>query len=250
LAASDFRRRATFDFHTLYFALNIWSTGMSPATVLQRLSFGLLLLTSLFFTSQVLAQGKFVEGTHFQRLKTPQPVSTGSNIEVLEIFSYACSHCAHFEPTMQKWKASKPKNAQLVLLPAIFNQSWVPFARAFYVAQSLNILDKSHLKLFNALHTEGKQFANVDELASWYAAAGTGITAKQFTDAFVSSGLEAKLQESVERVPKYEVDGTPSVVVDGKFKFDVTSAGGLEAVPDLINHLVAQAARERAGKPK
>lgn len=199
----------------------------------------------LFGASAATAQSKFVEGTHYFKLKAPQPVSTGADIEVLEVFSYACSHCATFEPTIQAWKIKKPKNAQLVLLPAIFNQSWVPFARAFYTAQALNVLDKSHSAFFKAIHQERKPFASVDDVAKWYGAAGLGVTAKQFNDAFLATGLDAKLAASVDRVPKYEVEGTPAVIVDGKYRFDVTSAGSLEAVPELINYLVVLTAAQR-----
>lgn len=191
-----------------------------------------------FGANGAFAQPKFVEGTHYFKVKAPQPVSTGAKIEVLEVFSYACSHCATFEPIIQAWKAKKPANAQLVLMPAIFNQSWVPFARAFYTAQALKVLDKSHAAFFKAIHTERKPFASMEDVANWYGGAGLGITAKQFGDAFLAKGLDAKLQNSVDRVPKYEVEGTPAIIVDGKYRFDLTSAGSMEAVPELINYLV------------
>ncbi len=199
----------------------------------------------IFGANSAFAQSKFVEGTHYFKLKAPQPVSTGANIEVLEVFSYACSHCATFEPIIQTWKAKKPANAQLVLLPAIFNQSWVPFARAFYTAQALNVLDKSHGAFFKAIHAERKPFASMEDVANWYGSAGLGITAKQFGDAFLATGLDAKLQNSVDRVPKYEVEGTPAMVIDGKYRFDLTSAGSMEAVPELINYLVVLTAAQR-----
>ena len=204
-----------------------------------------LLSVSFLGANPALAQSKFVEGTHYFKLKAPQPVSTGAKIEVLEVFSYACLHCATFEPTIQAWKAKSPKNAQLVLLPAIFNQSWVPFARAFYAAQALNVLDKSHAAFFNAIHVERKPFASVDDVANWYGTAGLGITAKQFNDAFLATGLDAKLQASVDRVPKYEVEGTPAMIIDGKYRFDMKSAGSEAAVPDLINYLVGLTAAQR-----
>jgi protein dithiol oxidoreductase (disulfide-forming) len=219
---------------------------MSMLLNLTRRAALVLASTALVFGANgAFAQSKFVEGTHYFKLKAAQPVSTGTNIEVLEVFSYACSHCATFEPIIQTWKAKKPANAQLVLLPAIFNQSWVPFARAFYTAQALNVLDKSHGAFFKAIHTERKPFASMEDVANWYGSAGLGITAKQFGDAFLATGLDAKLQNSVDRVPKYEIEGTPAMVIDGKYRFDLTSAGSMEAVPELINYLVVITAAQR-----
>ena len=43
------------------------------------------------FAAGAAAQG-LVEGTHYVRLKNPQPVETGKNIEVIEFFSYGCPH--------------------------------------------------------------------------------------------------------------------------------------------------------------
>jgi protein dithiol oxidoreductase (disulfide-forming) len=204
------------------------------------------LVVGLTFAGASFAQALFQEGPNFQRLPQAMPVSTGAQIEVLEVFSYACSHCAHFEPTLSAWKATMPKNAKLIYMPAVFQPAWVPYARSFYAAEQLGVLEKSHAKMFKALFEEQKQFANVDDIANWYAQ--FGISAKAFTDAFTSAGMEAKLQRVVDLTPKYGVEGTPTMVVDGKYKFDVTSAGGPDKVGPLLNFLISKAAAERGKK--
>ena len=47
-------------------------------------------------------------------------------VEVMEVFSYGCPACNHFQPTMKKIKAALPANAQLVYLPASWNaaENW------------------------------------------------------------------------------------------------------------------------------
>jgi protein dithiol oxidoreductase (disulfide-forming) len=203
-------------------------------------------IVGLLLSASSFAQALFQEGQNFQRLPQAMPVSTGAQIEVLEVFSYACSHCAHFDPTLQTWKATMPKNAKVVYMPAVFNQSWVPYARAFYAAQQLGILEKSHSKMFKALFEEQKQFAKVEDIAAWYTQ--FGVTAKAFTDAFTASGMDAKLQRVIDLTPKYGVEGTPTVIVDGKYKFDMASAGGAEKVGPLLNFLISKAASERGKK--
>ena len=96
------------------------------------------------------------------------------------------------------------------------------------------------------MYEENKTFNSIDELSAWYA--GHGVTAEQFKNAFTANGMEAKLQRVIELTPKYEVEGTPSFVVDGKYKFDVGTAGGMDQVPLLLNYLVAKAAAERGAK--
>jgi thiol:disulfide interchange protein DsbA len=46
-------------------------------------------------------------------------------------------------------------------------------------------------------------------------------------------------------VPRWGVAGTPSMIVNGKYRFDVSSAGGHQNVIELIDFLVA---KERAAK--
>jgi protein dithiol oxidoreductase (disulfide-forming) len=203
------------------------------------------LIFGLLVASAGFAQSMYQEGVQYKRLKQPMPVGSGAQIEVLEVFSYACQHCAHFEPTMEAWRKTMPKNAKFAVLPAIFHDSWAPFARAYFAAEQLGITEKTHGALFKAMYEQNKQFGSIAEMADWFALAG-GVTAKQFTDAFTAPGMEAKLQRVVELTPKYEVEGTPSIVIDGKYLIDMQTAGGMDKVPSLINFLIQKAASERA----
>src|SRR5690606_5470625 len=91
-------------------------------------------------------------GKHYFVIDPPQPTASGERIEVLEVFSYACPHCAHFQPYAEQIRQALPKYAAFDYMPAIFNAQWEPFARAYYTAQSLGVLDATHQPLFDALH--------------------------------------------------------------------------------------------------
>ena len=54
----------------------------------------------------------------------------------------------------------------------------------------------------------------------------------------------------MELTPRYEVAGTPTLIIDGKYSFDVTSAGGIEKVAALLNFLIEKAAAERTAPKK
>lgn len=202
----------------------------------------------LLISAVSFAQALYQEGVQFTRLKTPVPVESGAQIEVIEVFSYACPHCAHLEPTMDAWRKTMPKNVKFTALPAIFHDSWAAFARAYYASEQLKIVEKTHGALFKALYEQNKQFSNVEDMANWFA--GYGVTAKQFTDAFTAPGMEAKLKRAVELAPRYEISGTPTLVIDGKYSFDVSSAGGMEKVPALLDFLIQKAASERSAPKK
>ena len=189
---------------------------------------------------------KWQEGTRYFLVEPPQPTASGSKVEVLEVFSYACIHCAHFQPTADTIKKELPSYASFSYMPAIFTPQWEPYARAFYTAQSLGVLDKSHQALFDALHTQHKPLSDINALAAVYA--DYGIDPAKFISASTSFEVESKMARSVAMVPKYGIDGTPSIIVNGKYRLNRGSAGSDEQVVELVKYLVEKAHKETAAK--
>lgn len=198
-------------------------------------------LTSITACAQVTPEA-FQAGTHYFPIEPAQPTSSGGKIEVIEVFSYACIHCAHFEPTVQKWKSTMPANVAFSYLPAAFNASWEVFARAYFAAQDLGIAEMGHQDLFDGIHVR-RDIRNLEDIAKVYAKYGK--TEKQFIDATTSFGVEMKLNRAKQMVPAYGVDGTPTVIVAGKYRINGNSAGGQEKIFDVVNFLVAKEALAR-----
>lgn len=189
---------------------------------------------------------KWQEGTSYFLVEPPQPTASGSKVEVLEVFSYACVHCAHFQPTADRIKTELPDYASFSYMPAIFSPQWEPFARAFYTAQSLGVLDKTHQPLFDAIHTEHKPLSDIGALAGFYAT--YGVDPAKFDAASKSFEVESKIARSLAMVPKYGIDGTPSIIVNGKYRLSRGSAGSDEQVVELVKYLVDKAHKEGVAK--
>lgn len=191
-----------------------------------------------------LAQGlleKYQAGTHYYPIQPAQAVTAPKGtVEVLEVFSYACIHCAHFQAKVDAWKKTKPANASFVLLPAAWNPTWEMVARAYYASEALGILDKTHDAFFNAIFIDKVPFASLQDVASWYTK--FGVTEQAFLDTANSFTTNTKIQRSKQMVPRYGVDGTPSIVVAGKYRVTGESAGGYDNVFDVVNFLVAKEA--------
>lgn len=187
-------------------------------------------------------------GTNYFVIDPPQPTASGSKIEVLEVFSYACPHCAHFQPYAQQLKKSLPSYASFGYMPAVFQPAWEPFARAFYAEQSLGVLDKTHQKLFDALYTEHQQLRTIDDLATFFAT--QGVDKAKFLSAANSFEVESKLSRARDLVTKYGIDGTPSIIVNGKYRASGSSAGGFPQLIELVNWLVAKEHADNAKPAK
>lgn len=180
-------------------------------------------------------------GADYLLIDTRVPTSTGDKIEVTEVFSYACPHCAHFQPTVDELKAKLPANAQLVLIPAVFRPEWEPFARAFYTAQSLGILDKTHQALFDALYSEHLPLTTLDSLVNGFYA-NHGANPSTFLSTANSFVIDSKLSRGDQLVRAYGVTGTPTLIVNGKYRVEMSSErkiGPAEAI-QIVLYLVQQ----------
>jgi thiol:disulfide interchange protein DsbA len=177
------------------------------------------------------------------------PTSTGDKVEVVEVFSYACPHCAHFQPSMDELKAKLPNGAQLVLVPAVFRPEWEPFARAFYTAQSLGILDKTHQALFDALYEQHLPLTTLDSLANGFYASH-GANPSTFLSTANSFVIDSKLAHGDQLVRSYGVTGTPTLIVNGKYRVEMSSErkiGPAEAIQIVLFLVQQEAAAAKKG---
>lgn len=197
----------------------------------------------LAFTLPSAAQ-EFQEDVNFFPLLVEQPVRTGDRIEVLEIFWYGCPHCYALEPYLKKWLKNKPEFVEFVQLPAVLNRSWAFDARVFYTFVALGLMDELHEAYFDAIHQDRRRMKNVEQVASW--AQEQGIDPQLILDTFNSFGVDSMLANATQMSGRYEADGVPTIIIDGKYRTTVSLAGGHNEIIDLINYLAQRAKSERA----
>jgi thiol:disulfide interchange protein DsbA len=183
----------------------------------------LTLLGGLLLTSACTAQSSastsvpYTEGVQYVTLPAPnQRYSTEGKVEVVEVFSYGCIHCAHFAPIAEQLRKELPKGAVFKLMPAPFSAEWLPFARAYYAAKQLGVVDRTHLELFTEKFGQNYPINTMDELADFYAR--QGVNRADFLRIANSDEVTAKMKNDLALIQKWQVDGTPSLVIDGKYK--------------------------------
>lgn len=207
----------------------------------------LLAVVLLFIAGVSFAQAPrtYVEGVDYIRLARPMSTATGDRVEVLEAFSYSCVHCAELEPILVQWKTTAPANAQLVRLPIAWpgNLDWEMAARAYFAAEALNVLDKTHQATFNVRFQQRKLLSTAEDYATHYAT--LGVDQAKFLAAMRSFTVGAKLKRSQKLAPEYGVVETPTVIIDGRYRLKARTLGEL---PELINFVVGKVAAERGSK--
>lgn len=149
------------------------------------------------------------------------PASTGGDdtapIEVVEAFSYACSHCANFEPRLAAWRSRLPADVRFEAVPMPLNDVWTEFARTYYAAVDLGILERTHVALFEAIHAKGVRIDSVDALVAWYAET-TGVDAAAFRAAMYSPGTDARIAGAHARATRWGIASTPTLVVGDRYR--------------------------------
>ncbi len=170
---------------------------------------------------------------------------TGKAISVVEVFGYSCPHCAHFQPYVDAWKKKQPADVKFSYLPAAFGGVWEAFARAYYAADAMGVLQKTHNGIFNAIHEQHRPITNLSDIAALYADFGVDKTV--FASTMQSFPITAKVDAARKQALRWGIDSTPTMVVAGKYRVMVTLAGREEGLLRNVDWLVA---KERAARKR
>ncbi len=180
----------------------------------------LALFSGLLLASACTAQSSdpvpYTEGVDYVILPAPhERYSDAGKVEVVEVFSYGCIHCAQFAPEADKLRKELPPGIEFKLMPAPFSATWVPYARAYYAAKKLGVVDRTHLQLFEAKFAKHYPINSMDELADFYAR--EGVNRAEFMRIALSEETTAKMKRDLNLLRTWQVDGTPTLVVNGKY---------------------------------
>ena len=198
---------------------------------------GLLIFSAVTFAAPT-------AGKDYLEIKPAQPTDTGNKVEVVEIFSYMCSHCNEFEPMIAAWVKRLPVDTQFRRMPVVFGRaSWETLARSYYALEAIGDIEKIHPKIFSAIHDDNVILQQKDVLMDWMEK--QGIDRKKFGSAYDSFSMGGKIQRSNQRAQSYGISGVPSIVIDGKYMISTTQAGNYENMLKIADELLKQV---RAGK--
>jgi protein dithiol oxidoreductase (disulfide-forming) len=187
-----------------------------------------------------------------------QPARTPSlpagKVEVTEVFSYACPACNIFQPTMHKLKQAMPANVVVDYLPAAFNpgEDWPMFQLAYVTAQILGVAQQWHDAMFDAVWKGGdlsitdpasrglkSRLPTIEDAAKFYSQ-HAGVPVDKFIATSKSFSADLKVRTDDDLIMGYKIDRTPTIIVNGKYRLHVESAGGDDQLIELVKYLVAK----------
>ena len=204
-----------------------------------------LVAASVFGITAVQAADTATAGKEYIELSNPVAVSQPGKIEVVELFWYGCPHCYHFEPVINPWAEKLPDDVNFKRIPAMFGGPWDAHGQMFLTLEAMGVEHKVHAAVFDAIQNQHKRLTDPEEMAEFLAT--QGVDKDKFLATFNSFAIKGQVKQAKELAKKYEITGVPSMIVNGKYRFDLGTAGGPEGALSVADQLIA---KERAAGAK
>ena len=194
-------------------------------------------------------------GSDYLTLQTPQPLeASAKKTEVIEFFMYHCPACNALEPTLLAWVR---KNGDKVAFRRVHiprQRENDPEARLFLTLEAMGVAESMHAKVLQTWHVDHQRLASDADNLAW--ALQSGLDRARFLDTYNSFGTTTRLRGLPRYVMNYQVDSTPTLVVDGRYLTNPAMVGAanpalppeqiFNATLQVVDALVAKAA---ASKP-
>ncbi|OWT63491.1 thiol:disulfide interchange protein DsbA/DsbL [Candidimonas nitroreducens] len=174
-------------------------------------------------------------------LDQAQPSDTPGKIEVLEFFAYTCPHCNAIEPMVEKWVKTLPSNVVFHPVPVAFNASMADLQKLYYTLAAMNRLDL-HAAVFKAIHEQHKAIYAEPAIVDW--AAAQGLDRNKFKSIFDSFGVQTSVTRANELAKNYQIEGTPSISVAGKYVTSPSMTQSYEGTITEAQRLVEMAEKK------
>ncbi len=209
----------------------------------------MLLCLPLWACAEEAPTADYAEGIDYAAVVPALAGTSDGKVKVVELFWYGCPHCFQFEPHIHKWLENKPANVEFERIPAVFmkdgkpNPSWELHARAYYTADVMGVLEKTHAPLFDAIHVKKKRLNTKEALRAIFVA--QGVDGAEFDASFNSFAVNGLVANAIRKTQEYGIDGVPSLAVQGKYRIGGRMAGSYDNMLKITDFLVA---REAAAK--
>ena len=213
----------------------------SLGQTLRASAFALVSVVLLAYQGETVAQT--VDSNKYKPVREEITVTTGSKVEVTELFWFGCGHCFALEPAIKEWKKNIPENAEFKKVPALFSKRWEFHGQAFYTMQSLGVPEAAYDEFFSNLHVKRKPINNIAQLTSFLK--NYDITTEQVESAFNSFDVNNKMRAAKKITQQSGATGVPAIIVDGKYLTSQQLGGGTSEMFEVVNQLIGKAASER-----
>lgn len=196
---------------------------------------------ALLLLVSAVAMADIQPGRDYVELRAPQPSSApAGKVEVIEFFSYTCIHCYRLEPAVESWAAKLPAHVSFRREQIVWSKEMEPLARLFATQRQMGLLDKLHKPVFDAMMRDKQNLADEKLLTPFLKA--QGVDANAFLQTSKSFGMASQVSRAAKMTRDYQVEGTPTFVVAGRY---ATMAAEPSRLLQVVDELIAKAKNGR-----
>lgn len=189
------------------------------------------------------APAELNEGVNYTVLSTPIPQQQAGKIEVLEFFGYFCPHCAHLEPVLSEHIKTFKDDTYMRREHVVWGDEMKPLARLAAAVEMAGESDKANSHIFDAMVNQKINLA--DTLKKWLSEQ-TAFDGKKVLAAFEAPESQARAAQMEELTNKFQISGTPTVIVGGKYQVEFKDwQSGMTTIDQLVDKV-----REEQKKPQ
>lgn len=184
-----------------------------------------------------------VEGNGYVDLSTARSSVAigGPHIEVF--FFYTCPHCYHFHHDhLQAWVEENKSRVTITQTPVIWRADFRSMAQAYYAGEMAHINPRFHTAVYEALHLNAKQERSASFFAD-IALACCNTPRAQFLALYESDAVRHAVESGSLRADLHRIDGTPTVIVNGRYLVSPSTAKGRSQMMPLIDELLKKPVR-------
>ena len=182
------------------------------------------------------------QGSSGYRVIAQQPVESGDRVEVIDFFFYACPYCNELRPRLEVWRQRKPADVVFRRIPVVRHDSWVPLAKTYYALEALGEAERLHGAVFHGYHVEELSMSQEKVIAEW--AEKHGLDREKFMAAYRSDDVRQKVEKARKMTMDYDIQGTPAMVVDGRYIAEGISPRSI----DILDGMIRLARQQRSAK--
>jgi thiol:disulfide interchange protein DsbA len=100
----------------------------------------------------------------------------------------------------------------------------------------MNVLDKTHTALFEALHIKKRKIRSQQDLADFFEE--RGVNPEKFNKTYSSFGVTSQVGQAKARMRGYRTQGTPEMIVNGKYRVTTRMSKGFNGMLQVASFLI------------
>jgi thiol:disulfide interchange protein DsbA len=182
----------------------------------------------------------------YRILPQAQPVEAGERIEVIDFFFYACPYCNELAPHLDRWLKRKQADVVFRRVPVVRHDTWVPLAKTYFALEAMGEVERLHFAVYRSYHVDDLYMSQEKVIAEW--AAKNGLDSEKFMAIYRSDEVRQKVELARKMTKDYDIQGTPSIVVDGRYLTSSSMTPGVPQLIPVIDGLVRLARQQRLEK--